>query len=118
MAIEMWGGGGCSLCRQERECHFFAEYQELLGVVLEFCEKFCGSGESSLVPNTYPKSFFHAKVEKGEPPGFHYKKSEPPFRRWKWPDSPHFFSIFAGNQQSWFCEDWKKSGLTLLKSFV
>jgi hypothetical protein len=24
--------------------HFFAEYQELLGVVLEFCGRFCGSG--------------------------------------------------------------------------
>jgi hypothetical protein len=70
----MWGGGRCSLCRRERECHFFAEYQELLGVVLEFCKRFCGSGESSLVPNTYSKSFFRAKVEKSEPPGFNYKK--------------------------------------------
>jgi hypothetical protein len=61
---------------RERECVSFAEYQELLGVVLailqkvlwqniqnysewswQFCERFCGSGESSLVPNTYPKRF-------------------------------------------------------------
>ncbi len=70
----MWGGGGCSLCRQERECHFFAEYQELLRVVLEFCKRFCCSGESSLATNTYPKICFCLKVEKSEPPGFHYKK--------------------------------------------
>jgi hypothetical protein len=59
MAIENVGGRQCSLCRQERECHFFAEYQELLGVVLEFYKRFCGSGERSLVPNIYPKSFCH-----------------------------------------------------------
>jgi hypothetical protein len=58
--------------RRERECVSFAEYPELLKVVLailqkvlwqniqwswQFCKRFCGSGESSLVPNTYPKSF-------------------------------------------------------------
>jgi hypothetical protein len=54
-----------SLQAGERECHFFAEYQELLGVVLEFCERFCGSGESSLVPNTYPKSFVSCRGRDG-----------------------------------------------------
>jgi hypothetical protein len=71
---------------------FFAENQELLGVVLEFCKRFCGSGERSLVPNIYSKSLFHemefrfhstqkqnsvstlAKVEKVSHPVFTTKK--------------------------------------------
>jgi hypothetical protein len=74
VAIENVGGWQMFSLQAGERASFFAKYQELLRVVLEFCNKFCGSGESSLAPNTYPKSFFCAKVEKSEPPGFHYKK--------------------------------------------
>jgi hypothetical protein len=113
----MWGGGGCSLCRQERECHLFAEYQELLGVVLEFCKRFCGSGECSLAPNTYPKSFFCGKFEKSEPPGFHYKKVSHHLEGGS--DQIHliFFNL-CWQSAKLIAQRLKKSGLTLLKLFI
>jgi hypothetical protein len=56
MAIENVGGG-CSLCRERERVCLLQNIQNYLEWSWQFCKRFCGSGENSLVPNTHPKSF-------------------------------------------------------------
>ncbi len=56
------------------EFHFFAEHQELIGVVLDSAKDSVAQERALRCQILTQRVFFRAKVGKSEPPGFHYKR--------------------------------------------
>jgi hypothetical protein len=89
----MWGGG-FSLCRGKRESVSFAEYPELLGVVLAILQKVLWLRRELFGAKYLPKEFHELWGNRWGLPGIGV------IQKVGVTGFTSFISIFAGNQQS------------------